>query len=505
MFKKKKLLFEKFMESLRSVLPITLIIIFICFTFVPISTDAMLSFLLGSAMLVVGIALFTIGVENAMIPIGEHSGTWMAKTQKFRIIIPLSFVLGAVIAIAEPNLQVLAANVPFMNKTVLTLSMAAGVGIMLTVGILRIFYRIKLKWFLLFFYTAIFVFTAFVESDFLGAAFDAGGIITGPVTVPFIMALCVGAASLRSDTGADADSFGLVSFIAAGPIFVVMALSFVYKGNAVVTLDTLKLYSDTLELSGSFVRAIPVYMLEVLSALAPIFICFLLFQFAVLKLNRNTFIRITTGVLFTYVGLVLFLTGVNVSFSPVGSLIGGVLAENDMLVLLVLVGTALGWFSISAEPSVQVLNKQVEEISGGTITAGAMGTALSIAVACAMAFSMIRVISGISILWILVPGYLVSLALMFFVPDIFTSIAFDSGGVASGPMSVTFMLPFAIGASRALGGNILSDAFGLVGTVAMMPLITIQVMGAIYKIKLKVAKEQAAVYGDTEVIDLWEV
>lgn len=501
---KKTIIAEKLKESLISVIPITLIVIILCFSFVPISTDAMLSFLIGAMMLVFGIGFFTLGVENAMSPIGNYFGAWMTKTKKLWIILPLSFLIGFTIAVAEPNLQLLSNNAPFIDKTTLTLAIACGVGFMLLVAMLRMFSRIKLKWGLLVFYTAIFVFAFFIDSDFICVSFDAGGIITGPVTVPFIMALGIGAASLRNDKNAAADSFGLVSLVALGPILIVMILSFIYKGNPTVDINALTSYSDTLEISSSYIKALPLYMAEVAIALAPIFAFFLLFQLIVFKLKINSFIRITAGVIYTYIGLVLFLAGVNISFSPIGSLIGNVLADEKLRMFLIPVGVLIGWFSITADPSVQVLNKQVEEISGGSISAKVMGTVLSIAVALAMGFSMIRVLYGMSILWFLVPGYVLSLILMFIVPDIFTSIAFDSGGVASGPMTATFMLPFAIGASTAVGGNVLTDAFGLVAVVSMMPLITIQIMGVVYKLKLAKAQTESVVYGDTEVIDLWE-
>ncbi len=504
MHEKKTIILQKFKESMFSVLPITLIIVLLCFAFVPITTDAMLSFLVGAAMLVFGIGFFSLGVENAMTPIGNYTGTWMTKTQKLWIILPMGFLLGAAIAVAEPNLQLLALNAPFIDKTVLTITIAIAVGFMLFIAMLRMYTGIKLKWILMILYAAVFISVLFIDPGFLGVSFDAGGIITGPVAVPFVMAIGVGAASLRNDKNAAADSFGLVSLIAVGPILMIMILSFFYSGNAAVIPSVIGSYADTLEISSSYLKAIPSYLSEVARALLPIFAFFLIFQIFVLKLNRNTFIRITAGVIYTYIGLVLFLTGVNVSFSPIGSLIGSVLAEEKTKILLIPVGMAMGWFSISAEPSVQVLNKQVEEISGGAITAKAMGTSLSIAVACAMAFSMIRVLNGMSLLWFLIPGYAISLILMFFVPDIFTSIAFDSGGVASGPMTATFMLPFAIGATAAVGGNIVTDAFGLVALVAMMPLITIQIMGVVYKIKLAKAQAETVVFGDTDVIDLWE-
>jgi len=501
----KKLFLEKISESVASVLPVTLIIILICFTLIPVSTDIMLSFLLGALLLIVGIGLFTLGVDNAMLPVGTAIGTWMTKSKNLWLILPLSFFLGAAITIAEPDLQVLADITPHIHKTVLLVTVAVGVGFFLMVSMLRTYLGIKLKWLLAGFYVVVFILAAFADKNFLSVAFDSGGVTTGPITVPFIMALGVGAAMLRSDKNAAADSFGLIGLCSVGPIIAVLALSFIFKGDATTAENIVASYSDTIEISVSYLKAFPVYMLEVALALSPIFIFFLIFQLAVQRPKPAQFFRVLTGVIFTFVGLVLFLTGVNVGFSPLGTILGEELAGERLKFLLIPLAMVMGWVTVTAEPAVQVLNRQVEEITGGEISAKAMGVSLSVGLACAMGIAMLRVLTGLSIFWFLVPGYAISLILMLYVPDIFASIAFDSGGVASGPMTAIFMLPFAIGAAKAAGGNVATDAFGLVAMVAMMPLITIQIMGVIYKIKLKVAKEQVVVYGDTEVIDLWEV
>jgi hypothetical protein len=493
-------------ESVHSVLPITLIIIAICFTIVPVSTDAMLSFLIGALMLIAGMGLFTLGAENAMIPLGNATGTWMTKTRRLWIIFPLSFILGAAVTIAEPDLQVLASNVPHIDRSLLIVTVAAGVGFFLLVAMLRIFFGLKLKLLLTVLYSAVFILAFMSNRDFLSIAFDSGGVTTGPMTVPFIMALGVGVAMLRSDKNAAADSFGLIALCSVGPILTVLILGFIFNGNGAASQNIIKSYADTLAISSSYIAEIPEYLIEVAKALSPIFLFFLIFQAAVLKLKRNYFLRMLAGIVYTYVGLVLFLTGVNVGFSPLGTLLGGELSRGNLRFLLIPVAMLMGWYTISAEPAVQVLNRQVEEITNGAISAKAMGLSLSIGVSCAMGLSMLRILTRASILWFLVPGYAASLLLMPFVSDIFTSIAFDSGGVASGPMTAAFMLPFAIGASAASGGNIMTDAFGLVAMVAMMPLITIQIMGVIYRIKLKKAQREAVVYGDSgiEVIDLWE-
>ena len=500
-------LYSKLREGVAAVLPIALIVMVLCFFVTPVPTDLMLAFVIGTVMLILGLGLFTYGAEASMTPMGNYIGAKLTKSRKLLLILSVSFLLGVIITIAEPDLQVLANNVPHINSTVLILSVSVGVGFFLLLCMLRILLGIQLRWLLLFFYGIVFILAGLSDASFLSVAFDSGGVTTGPMTVPFIMALGIGVASIRSDKNAESDSFGLVALCSVGPILSVLVLGFLYKGEsneiAAAVADT---YLNTVELGGAYLHAIPEYMLEVAIALAPIVVFFLIFQVLFLKLRQLPLMRILAGLLFTYVGLVLFLTGVNVGFSSVGVVLGGQLAEGWMRWLLVPIAMLMGWFIVQAEPAVHVLTKQVEEISAGAVSEKAMHISLSVAIAGAMGLAMVRILTGLHIFWLLIPGYLVSLALTFLVPPMFTAIAFDSGGVASGPMTATFMLPFAMGVCDALGGNILTDAFGLVSLVAMMPLITIQTMGAIYVIKSRrVAQEPIKSFGDEEIIELWEV
>ena len=500
-------LYSKLREGVAAVLPIALIVMVLCFFVTPVPTDLMLAFVIGTVMLILGLGLFTYGAEASMTPMGNYIGAKLTKSRKLLLILSVSFLLGVIITIAEPDLQVLANNVPHINSTVLILSVSVGVGFFLLLCMLRILLGIQLRWLLLFFYGIVFILAGLSDASFLSVAFDSGGVTTGPMTVPFIMALGIGVASIRSDKNAESDSFGLVALCSVGPILSVLVLGFLYKGEsneiAAAVADT---YLNTVELGGAYLHAIPEYMLEVAIALAPIVVFFLIFQVLFLKLRQLPLMRILAGLLFTYVGLVLFLTGVNVGFSSVGVVLGGQLAEGWMRWLLVPIAMLMGWFIVQAEPAVHVLTKQVEEISAGAVSEKAMHISLSVAIAGAMGLAMVRILTGLHIFWLLIPGYLVSLALTFLVPPMFTAIAFDSGGVASGPMTATFMLPFAMGVCEALGGNILTDAFGLVSLVAMMPLITIQTMGAIYVIKSRrVAQEPIKSFGDEEIIELWEV
>ena len=412
------MLYEKIRESVASVVPITLIVAFMCMFFIPIESGLMLSFLIGSVMIIVGMALFSIGSDVSMTQMGNHIGAKMTKSRKLWLILLLSFVLGFIITLAEPDLQVLATNAPAIDKTVLIVTVSVGVGLFLLVSMLRILFSISLKWLLIVFYAALFIIAAFAERSFLSVAFDSGGVTTGPITVPFIMALGVGVASIRSDEKAKSDSFGLIALCSIGPILAVLILSFIYNNGAEAELSTLvKSYSDTVHLGHEYLRELPDYLGEVAVALLPIFVFSL-------KLKKRPLIKIIIGIVYTYVGLVLFLTGVNVGFSSLGYVLGQTMVEKNLKFLLIPLAMLMGWFIINAEPAVHVLNKQVEELSAGAISEKAMGLSLSIAISAAMGLAMIRVITGISIMWFMLPGYIIALALAFFVPPTFTAIAF---------------------------------------------------------------------------------
>ena len=503
----KQVLFEKLNEAAASVLPISLIVMAICLVLVPMDAGLMLSFILATAMLILGMGLFTLGAEMSMSRIGNYMGSKLTKSRSLPLILSVSFALGVAITVAEPDLQVLAGNVPDIDSAVLILTVSVGVGFFLMLCMVRILFSIPLRTMLIVFYAIVFAAAFLSDRSILAVAFDSGGVTTGPMTVPFIMALGVGVASIRSDENAKADSFGLVGLCSIGPILSVLLLGAIYKtqpsqaaGAAVSGAAT------TVEMGRDYLHALPNYLREVTVALLPIIVFFLIFQFFSLRLRKLPFLRIMMGILYTYAGLVLFLTGVNVGFSPVGYALGAALTEGWKLWLLAPLAMLMGWFIINAEPAVHILNKQVEELSAGAISAKAMGTSLSIAVSAAGGLAMLRVITGVSIMYFLVPGYLIALILSFFVPRTFTAIAFDSGGVASGPLTATFMLPFAMGACEALGGSVMTDAFGLVALVAMMPLITVQVMGAIYVLKSRHISQEPALpgYGDNEIIELWE-
>ncbi len=477
-------LHEKLKEALFAVLPIVGIVLLLCFSIAPVSPSILLCFLMGATMVILGMMFFTLGAEMSMTPMGEKVGARLTESRNVPLIVIVSFILGMIITISEPDLQVLANLVPSIPNAVLIIAVAIGVGIFLVSAILRMLLNVPLAPMLVVLYAAVFGLVFFVPESFRAVAFDSGGVTTGPMTVPFIMALGVGISAIRNDSHASDDSFGLVALCSVGPILAVLILGLIFKpGESAPEIVHDIHIGDTVELWQIFAVELPEYIKEIAISLLPIIVFFGLFQVFSLKISGRSLGKIVIGLIYTYIGLVLFLTGANVGFMPAGTYLGSVIAGAAYKYLLIPIGAVIGYFIVKAEPAVYVLNHQVEEITEGAISAKAMGTCLSLGVAASVALAMTRVLTGLNILWFLIPGYAIALGLSFVVPKIFTAIAFDSGGVASGPMTATFLLPLAQGACAAVGGNLTTDAFGVVAMVAMTPLITIQILGLVTVIK----------------------
>lgn len=470
-------------EALQSVLPIAAIVLVLSVSLASLNAGVLVMFLFGTLLLIAGMSFFTIGSGISMEPLGEGIGIQISKTKKIGISLVICFVLGVLITIAEPDLQVLAEQVPSIPNMVLILCVAVGVGVFLAIAMLRTRKGIPLSKMLVVFYAIIIILAFFAPAEFVPTAFDSGGVTTGPITVPFIMALGAGMATMRGDKHSGEDSFGLVSLCSIGPILSVLILSICYNPTPETTETVIPVVETTTEAFAQFVHALPEYAEEVLIAILPIVLMFVVFQLISRRFHKHQIAKISVGLIYTYLGLVMFLTGANVGFMPAGRLIGAAIAGGEHKYLLIPIGMLMGYFVVSAEPAVHSLKKQVVEVTNGAISQKSVGYALSIGVAVSVGISMLRVLTGIPVLPFLIVGYIISLAISFFVPAIYTGIAFDSGGVASGPMTTTFMLPFAVGACEMLGGNVMLDAFGIVALIAMTPLITIQILGLSGNIK----------------------
>lgn len=476
-----KELWAKIREALISALPITAIVYIMSLTpLFDFSKVELITFTAGAVLLVLGIGLFNMGADLAMTPMGVHVGAGLSKQRKLGLLLAVCFVLGMLITIAEPDLQVLATQVStVMNGTVLIYAVGIGVGAFLIVAILRIVFKKSLSHILMLFYMLLFALALLLavndNLNLLPLAFDSGGVTTGPITVPFIMALGVGISSVLGDRRSKENSFGLVALCSVGPVLAVLALGIFSRNDLSYHVPD---YTVSLDILGSFLHTAGHTAKEVAIALGLIVAFFLICQLAFLRLPKKRLVRIGVGVLFTYVGLVLFLTGVNVGFMPIGYKLGHALAQWNAGFLIAF-GLVMGVLVVLAEPAIHVLNQQVEEVTGGLVTKKSMITGLCIGVGASIALSVVRIIFDFSLAYYIIPGYFLSLALSLFVPPVYTAIAFDSGGVASGPMTSGFILPFAIGVCVSLQGAdaVLRDAFGVVALVAMTPLITIQLLG----------------------------
>lgn len=475
---------EKITESLSAVLPITGIVLILSIILVPMDLGIIAMFLVGAFMLVIGMGFFQLGAEMSMTPLGEGIGVQISKMRNIFMVLLIVFLMGVIITISEPDLQVLAEQVPSVPNYTLILAVAVGVGIFLAMAILRIMFQVNLSTLLIVFYIILIGVSFFVPDNFIAVAFDSGGVTTGPMTVPFIMAIGVGLASVRGDKNAANDSFGLVAMSSIGPILVVLILGCFYNPTETAyELADIPAVLTTRDVVNEFLISLPKYAREVFVSLMPVAVVFVLFQLITRRYIPRQTGRIVVGFLYTYVGLVLFLCGVNIGFAPVGTYLGSEIASQSWSWLLIPLGMLIGYYIVKAEPAIQVLNNQVEEVTNGAISEKAMNSCLSIGVAVSVGLAMLRVLTGIPLYYIIIPGYIIALLLSRYVSKIFVGIAFDSGGVASGPMTTTFLLPLSIGACEAVGGDIMTDAFGVVALVALTPLIAIQIMGVLYKYK----------------------
>ncbi len=471
---------DKIMESVKSVMPIALIVFALSMTLVPMKTGDMLLFLIGIVFLIFGMSLFTAGAEMSMQPLGSKIGISMAGGGKIWIIAFVSFIIGILVTISEPDLLILADQV---NSEELVYIVSIGVGIFLMMAVLRIVFGISLTALMIIFYVAAFIMAYFVNPSFLPLAFDSGGVTTGPMTVPFIMSIGAGVSAAKLSADNRDDSFGITGLCSIGPIIAVLALGIIGNKGGSYEPTVTPIVDNTKESIAIFAESLGEHALDVLKALLPIMVFACLFQLISKAFNKVQLIRLAVGFAYVLVGLTIFLTGANVGFVPMGTAIGAKLTEYLGGWLLVPISMLLGYFIVKAEPSVYVLNKLVEDMSAGAISGRTTGFGLSVGVCAALGLAGLRILTGINLLWLLIPGYILALTLAFFVPKIFVGISFDSGGVASGTMMSAFVLPLCMGACSALGTDVMTNAFGCVALVAMAPIIAIELCGLAYKLK----------------------
>lgn len=484
---------KKLNESFKSVFPIALIVIVLSMTITPLSAGDMLLFLIGSVFLILGMSVFAMGTEMSMLPLGTKIGARIAGSGKMWLLALISFVIGIFITISEPDLQILAEQVSSIDNFLLIITVSIGVGIFLAIAVLRIVFGISLQIILMIFYAIALILAFFLPEGFRPLAFDSGGVTTGPMTVPFIMSLGAGVSASRAKREEGADAFGITALCSIGPIIAVMVLGLIAQIKDIpyeYTAPTSIAYTD--EGLAKHTEGFVYYAEEVALALLPIIAFTVLFQIIFRAFSLNPLIRVCIGLVYTFIGLVVFLTGANVGFMPTGNTIGVSLAELNGGIFLIPIGVLLGYFIVKAEPAVYVLNHQVEEMSAGAVSGKTTGFGLSVGVAAAIGLSALRIVTHIPIMYILIPGYIIAFVLTFLVPKVFVGIAFDSGGVASGTMMSGFVLPLCVGACCELNGEefVMTEAFGCVAFVAMAPIIAIQICGLIYNVKTKLRKRR---------------
>lgn len=475
------ILLEKFREAATSVIPVMGVVWLLHMTAAPLGED-LPRFLFGGLLLIAGLSIFLLGAELGVVPVGQRAGSALTSRRNLALLLGAGFVIGFFITVAEPDVHVLAQQVsavdPGISRLALVGMIAAGVGLFVALALGRIIFQVPLRLMLLTFYVAVFGCAAFTDAAFVGVAFDAGGATTGPMTVPFIMALGVGVAAVRGEKGRD-DSFGLIGLASIGPVLSVLILGMLHSGSGTAAPGAEQAVQAGL--FGHFLALVPEVAAEVGMALAPLVALFAIFR--LLLFRRMTAVRlarVAMGLVYTFLGLVCFFVGVKGGFIPAGRMLGGMMAVQHPAWLLVSTGVILGALAVLAEPAVWVLTNQVEEVSGGSIRSRVILFTLCAGVAAAVGLAMVRVAGGLSLWYFLLPGYALALGLTFACPPMFTAIAFDSGGVASGPMASTFILAFTLGASGGLGGNPITDAFGVIALIAMTPLIAIQLLGMLY-------------------------
>jgi len=488
---------SKFKDVFFSVLPITIIVLVLNFTISPMDTVLIVRFLIGSILVIIGLTIFLLGVDIGITPLGDYTGSSLAKTNKLWIVLSGGLILGFFISIAEPGLMVLASQVNLVTSgqipgMMILIVVSIGLAIILSLGFLRVFFNIPLYKFLLAIYFLIFLLAIFASREFLAIAFDASGATTGIMAVPFILALSVGISKLKKDSKAsENDSFGLVALASSGAIIAVLVLDiFISPDEFTAALESR--ISDSKSIIKPFIKIIPTYLLESFMAILPLFVILLVLNKIFFNLKKKELRKLLTGFTFAFVGLLVFLIGVNAGFMDVGTSLGNNLALLDNKAYIIVIGFVIGAVTILAEPAVYVLTHQIEDVTSGYVKRKAVSATLAIGVGLAVALSVIRVlVPGIQLWHYLLPGYIICLTMMFFTPELFVGIAFDAGGVATGPVTATFTLAFIQGAAHAFeGADLMADGFGMIAMVAMMPIITLQGLGMIFAIKTKGAEKE---------------
>lgn len=505
----------KFKESLLSALPIAVVVVvFFLICRYALSPDAftspttgkayqindmqMVSFAIAVVMVVIGMALFNLGTDQSMTEIGRIIGGSIIKKNKFFFVIAMTFIIGVLVTIAEPDLSVLSYQIG-LNKEVIVAAIGVGVGLFLVVGVIRVTLHQNLNVMFLAFYGLCFALLYFIDPRFLPICFDSGGVTTGPVTVPFLLGFGLGMAARRGGRNSE-DSFGLTALCSIGPILAVVVISVIMKGTGRSLPDTYIVdIVPSEDIFYDLVSVLQKTLGQVALSVGPILAFFVIYDLIFVRVPAKDLLRIVVGMVITYVGLVLFLTAVEWAFLPIAKAVGLMLGTSETLrYVAVAIGALFGIFGVLAEPAVHILVAQMEQVSDGRIRKIQVLIMLALGNGIAVSLAVLRCCFRFGLEFYIIPGYILAFILSFLVPKIYSAMAFDSGGVASGPMTSTFVLPFCIGFAFSCEADVYVYGFGLVALVALMPIIIIQLLGlqsvatsryALYRARKRIVEE----------------
>ncbi|QTJ43256.1 DUF1538 domain-containing protein [Dolosigranulum pigrum] len=484
------ILTQKFREVLQAVIPTYILVLLIHFFIVDLPKEALLAFSVGTLFIMAGMTIFLTGVDLAITPIGEQMGKGIARSNKVSIVVIFGFVLGFLIAASEPSINVLGQEIATIsggavNAMAIVGVVSVGLAIMIVIGLLRIVYDWSLIKILISAYSLVFMMAIFTSEEFISISFDASGATTGAITVPFVLAMASGVANLKKGTSqSNNDSFGLVAIASVGAIIAVMLFNLLMPIGELTGSLSIEVDGDT-SLLTRYISVFIKQLQDVLMTIMPIVGLFYVYQKFKLKVPKRVLQKIWIGSIYVFAGLVIFLTGVNAGFMDIGRIIGHRIASEAMYVELAIVGAVMGVVTILAEPATNILTTQIEDVTSGAIKRRPILIALTSGVGIAIFLAVLRMlIPGLKLWHILLPGYAIAIGLMFIVPKIFVGMAFDAGGVATGPITATFILAFIQGAADTIPtASVMIEGFGMIAMVALMPILTLQLLGFVYELK----------------------
>ncbi len=471
---------QKLKSAGLSVLPLVGFVLLVHFTMYKFSSSLLINFFIGCAVLIVGQVIFLTGIDNSIVPMGQFVGNSVTDQKKFYIFVIFGFIFGVLTTVAEPDLQVLAGKINASGfgipKMLVLIGAGVGVGALISIGLIRIVTKHSLGLILFILYGIIAVLGIFVSEKGFAMCLDAGACTTGVVTSPFLLALGIGVSKMVSANGSSSDeeNFGLIALSSAGPIIVMLVFTMIFSGNSstseVVASNT-PLWLSTLQ--------------DVSFSLFPLFIAFFVFELIFIKISKTERTKLLLGSCVTFVGLYLFLYGIEFGLTNMGEEFGKALASVNKLPITIAICASLGFSLAFCEPSIRILAGQVEDATNRNLKVPFIMIFMGVSIFLSIALVILQSTYNFSIWWIFGILYGLSFLMMPFVSKLFTSIAFDSSGVATGTITVAFMFPIIAGLNGSLGG------FGTLGIMGIVPVFVMELLGIIFRINVDVENKKS--------------